>query len=235
MKKNTVLIIEDDSSLIRGLKDSFTAKGFEVKTAMDGETGLAIATSDPIDIVILDVMLPKLNGYQVCQGIRECERYMPIIMLTAKGQESDIIRGLNLGADDYVTKPFSILELLARANAFLRKNQQAEQYTFGDFTLDVDSHKLYLSGEEIALTPKEFGLLEFFIKRAGHALSRETILNAVWKSSVMTTARSVDRCVTTLRKKIEANPGKPQYIKSIRDIGYRFERGHLAETNHTTI
>lgn len=223
MKKDTVLIIEDDSTLIRGLKDNFTGRGYDVKTAMDGETGVQIATKESIDIIILDVMLPKLNGYEVCQRIREAERDMPIIMLTAKGQEEDIIRGLNLGADDYVTKPFSVMELLARVKTFLRRKPHVENFYFGNFNLDLNSRKLLSGDKEISLTPKEFGLLELFVKREGYALTREIILNAVWKSSVATTARSVDRCVTTLRKKIEPNPNKPIFIKSIRDVGYRFE------------
>lgn len=223
MRKNTVLIVEDDSSLIRGLRDSYVSKGFNVEIATDGESGVQIAITKPIDLIILDIMLPKLNGYEVCEAIRECERDMPIIMLTAKGQEVDIIRGLNLGADDYMTKPFSINELLARSNAFLRKKEAIEYYSFGDFLLDINSRTLMLKDKKISLTPKEFGLLVFFLKREGKALARETILNAVWNSSVLTTLRSVDRCVTTLRKKIEANPSQPHYIKSIRDIGYRFE------------
>jgi DNA-binding response OmpR family regulator len=150
---------------------------------------------------------------------------MPIIMLTAKGQESDIILGLNLGADDYVTKPFNIQELLARVNAHLRRRRREEikQHCFGDFTFDLDSRKLLCKGKEIELTPKEFGLLALFIKRAGCALTREEILRQVWGYDIMVTDRSVDRCVNTLRNKIEPDPDFPVFIKTIRDVGFRLE------------
>lgn len=220
---NTVLIVEDDSSLIRGLKDSFSQAGFKVLTAMDGEQGLHLAIVEPVDLILLDVMLPKMNGYEVCQGVREAQCDVPIIMLTAKGQEQDVVRGLNLGADDYVTKPFSIVELLARANAFLRSKKPIQEYFFGGFKVDMISRKLIFSGKEIPLTPKEFGLLALFISRENYALTRETILSAVWGSSVLTTLRSVDRCVTTLRTKLKKYEHCASYIKSIRDVGYRFD------------
>jgi DNA-binding response OmpR family regulator len=146
-------------------------------------------------------------------------------MLTAKGQEEDIIRGLELGADDYVTKPFSIRELAARVRAFLRRRRAkaTEVYRFGDCRLDLASHKLFRGEVEVPLTTKEFRMLEYFVRRPGRALTRGDILDNVWGSSVIVTARSVDRCITTLRGKIEANPRRPRYIRTIRDIGYRFE------------
>ncbi len=176
-------------------------------------------------MLILDLMLPKLNGYEICHALRAKGLEMPIIMLTAKGQEEDIIRGLELGADDYVTKPFSVRELLARAKAFLRRREAAESdvFQFGDCKLDFTARKLFRKGKEVALTTKEFGLLEFFSKRAGHALTRDQLLDAVWGHDIMVNDRSVDRCVTTLRAKIEADPHRPCYIQTIRDIGYRFE------------
>jgi DNA-binding response OmpR family regulator len=150
---------------------------------------------------------------------------MPIIMLTAKGQESDIILGLNLGADDYVTKPFNIHELLARVNAFLRRQRKEEirQFQFGDFVLNMDSRRLLRRGKEVELTPKEFKLLALFLKRSGCALTREEILKQVWGYDILVTTRSVDRCVTTLRNKIERNSHNPDFIRTIRDVGYRFE------------
>ncbi|MBX2859068.1 MAG: response regulator transcription factor [Cellvibrionaceae bacterium] len=223
MSKPTVLIVEDDFALVRGLTDSFHSNGYHVQVAMDGQTAIDIATSEPIDLVILDIMLPKLNGYQVCQEIRDNQRDMPIIMLTSKGQEADVVRGLNQGADDYVTKPFSILELLARAKAFLRKRSTVEQFNFGDYSLNFNSRTLSKNLIDIALTPKEYGLLCLFIRRQGQVLTRETILHQVWNSNVLTTRRSVDRCVSTLRKKIETQPNNPTFIKSVRDIGYRFD------------
>jgi DNA-binding response OmpR family regulator len=170
-------------------------------------------------------MLPGINGYEICRLIRGEGLEMPIIMLTAKGQESDIILGLNLGADDYATKPFNIHELLARVNAFLRRRRHEgiRQSQFGDFTLNLDSRQLLHRGKEIELTPKEFGLLALFVKRTGCALTRDEILKHVWGYDILVTARSVDRCVNTLRSKIEKNPERPICIKTIRDVGYRFE------------
>jgi len=170
-------------------------------------------------------MLPKINGYEICRLIRSEGLDMPIIMLTAKGQESDIILGLNLGADDYVTKPFNVRELQARVHAFLRRRKKdtIRQFSFGDFTLNLDSRQLLSRGKEVELTPKEFSLIELFAKRAGCALTRAEILKQVWGYDIMVTERSVDRCVNTLRNKIEQNPQMPTFIITIRDIGYRFE------------
>lgn len=223
--KHAVLIIEDDPTLLRGLKDNFESRGYRVRTANDGQSGLDAAFSDPPDLILLDIMLPGMNGYEICSSLREREWNMPIIMLTAKGQEEDIIRGLNLGADDYVTKPFNIHELLARVNAFLRRYQPTESqfYRFGDCELDISAHKLFKAGGEVILTTKEFRLLEYFVRRPGRALTRHDILESVWGSSVIVTTRSVDRCVATLRAKLEPDVHHPTYILTIRDIGYRFE------------
>lgn len=225
MPEETILIIEDDPTMLRGLKDNFTSQGFDVRTASDGKAGAEAAIAGPCDLVVLDIMLPKLNGYEVCRLVRGQGLDMPIIMLTAKGQEEDIIRGLELGADDYVTKPFSIRELLARTRAFLRRRAAAQEpvYRFGQCRLDLVSHKLFCAGVETPLTAKEFRLLAHFVRWPGRAMTRHEILNAVWGRSVIVTARSVDRCVTTLRAKIEADPRDPKHIITIRDIGYRFE------------
>jgi DNA-binding response OmpR family regulator len=222
-----ILIVEDEPALVRGLKDTFAAKGFHVLTAQDGEAGLELALSSAPDLILLDIMLPRINGYEVCRALREHGMEMPIIMLTAKGQEEDIILGLNIGADDYVTKPFKIRELVARVNAFLRRRSAGETdiFRFGEFMLDPGAHKLFRNGAEVQLTAKEFRLLAYMAARPGRALARNDILNAVWGSSVMVTPRSVDRCVTTLRAKIEPDPHSPTYIHTIRDVGYRFEPG----------
>ncbi|MBA7680955.1 Alkaline phosphatase synthesis transcriptional regulatory protein PhoP [subsurface metagenome] len=226
----SVLIIEDDPTMLRCLKDNFEFKDYRVLTAADGEEGLNAALNKKPDLVILDIMLPKINGYEVCRLIREQQLEMPIVMLTAKGQESDIVLGLNLGADDYVTKPFSIKELLARAAAFLRRSRQAEQdiYEFADYRLDIPARKLTRKGNEIKLSPKEFRLLELFVKRPGRALTRDEILNVVWGYDCFVGPRSIDRFVTTLRNKIEPGrqrrPGSdPTFIHTIREIGYKFE------------
>jgi DNA-binding response OmpR family regulator len=225
MTARKILIIEDDPALLRGLKDNFETQGYEVHTANDGQRGLDTLLKDPPDLLLLDLMLPRVNGYEICRTARVRHLQMPIIMLTAKGQEEDIVRGLESGADDYVTKPFSIRELLARVKAFLRRQgQEADSLEFGDFRLDRSAHKLFRQGTEVVLTSKEFRLLEFFLQRAGRALTRDTILDAVWGNDVIVTDRSVDRCVTTLRSKIESDPHNPVFIRTIRDIGYRFER-----------
>ena len=225
MAGESVLIIEDDTTLLRGLRDNFESRGYRVQTATDGETGLELALAEAPDLVILDIMLPRKNGYEVCWQIRDAKLDMPILMLTAKGQEEDIVRGLELGADDYVTKPFGIKELLARAAAFLRrrKTKVEEHYEFGDCRLDLRSHRVFRGGEELALSPKEFRLLEHFVRNVGRALTRDEILRSVWGSGILVTSRSVDRCVTTLRGKIEPDPRRPRYILTIRDVGYRFE------------
>ncbi|MGA3141568.1 MAG: response regulator transcription factor [Verrucomicrobiota bacterium] len=221
----TVLIIEDDPTMLIGLRDNFEFKGYKVLTAADGEKGLKAALNSKPDLIILDIMLPKINGYEICRLIREEKLAMPVIMLTAKGEESDIVLGLNLGADDYVTKPFSIKELLARAAAFLRraKKEVQDAYEFGGLRLDISARRLTRKNKEIELSPKEFNLLEYFVKKPGRALTRDEILNAVWGYDCVVTSRSIDRFVTTLRNKIEPDPARPIFIHTIRQIGYRFE------------
>lgn len=225
MSAETVLIIEDDPSMLRGLKDNFEFEGYHVITAIDGEAGLNAAVDSRADLIILDIMLPKINGYEICRLVRKEKLDMPIIMLTAKGQESDIVLGLNLGADDYITKPFSIKELLARANAFLRRRRSAEStvYEFSNCRLDISARKLTRGCKEIKLSPKEFKLLQFFVKSTGRALTRDEILNAVWGYNCFVTSRSIDRFVNTLRNKIEPDLHRPAFIHTIREIGYKFE------------
>jgi DNA-binding response OmpR family regulator len=225
MSSPSVLIIEDDPALLRGLKDNFESQQYRVRLARDGREGLAAALENPPDLLLLDIMLPRMNGYEICRAVRTSQLEMPIIMLTAKGQEEDIVRGLELGADDYVTKPFSIRELLARAKAFLRRGRAVASgvFQFGDCKVDFAAHKVFKNGEEVALTAKEFRLLEFFVQRRGRALTRDQILDGVWGNEIIVNDRSVDRCVTTLRAKIESDPHHPVCIKTIRDIGYRFE------------
>lgn len=220
-----VLIIEDDETLARGLRDNFRKHAYDVLVASDGASGLAAAVAHAPDLILLDIMLPNMNGYEVCEQLRSRKLDSTIIMLTANGQEHEIVRGLELGADDYVTKPFSIRELLARAKAFLRRRESGPQdeYTFGACRLDLVAHKLFRSGQEVSLTSKEYRLLTYLASRAGRALTRTDMLDAVWGSRVIVTTRSVDRCVTTLRGKIELDPKRPRHIRTIRDVGYRFE------------
>jgi DNA-binding response OmpR family regulator len=225
MTPATILIIEDDPTILRVVKDNCASRGHQVITARDGEAGLDFALNGGPDLILLDLMLPKVNGYEICRAVRAEKLEMPILMLTAKGQEEDIVRGLELGADDYITKPFSIRELMARVQAFLRRHRAGSTptYEFGSWRLDTVSHRLLRDGSEVPLTTKEFRLLEYFLQRPGRALTRDIIMNAVWGNAVMVTSRSVDRCVTTLRSKIEPDPHRPAFIHTIREIGYRFE------------
>ena len=227
MNGQRILIVEDEPALLRGLKDTFETRGFQVITAGDGETGRGIALKENPDIILLDIMLPRVNGYEICRDVRARGLEMPILMLTAKGQEEDIVLGLNLGADDYIIKPFRRGELIARVNAFLRRSRfkGAAVARFDDYELNLAAHKLFRAGKEVELTTKEFGLLAHFVERRGCALTRDDILNAVWGDAVIVTPRSIDRCVATLRAKIEPDQRHPAYIHTVRDIGYRFEPG----------
>ncbi len=223
--KPRILIIEDEPALMRGLNDTFAAKGFKVIAATNGASGMAAALMGEADVILLDLMLPKVNGYEICRAIRHKGLTRPVLMLTAKSQEKDIILGLNLGADDYITKPFRVGELLARVNAFLRRSRTtpAHECVFGPFRLDQAARKLFRDGQEVILTAKEYALLGHFTSRPGRALARNDVLDAVWGRCVIVTGRSVDRCVATLRAKIEVDPRNPEFIHTIRDIGYRFE------------
>jgi DNA-binding response OmpR family regulator len=221
----TILIVEDDPAMLRGLKDNFEYKGYRTITAKDGEEGLNTALNAKPDLIILDIMLPKINGYEICRLIRKEDLDMPIIMLTAKGEESDIVLGLNLGADDYVTKPFSIRELLARVERFLsrRRKEKQDVFEFGRMRLDVSARVLTKDGRQIELSPKEFSLLCYLLNNQGRALTRDQILNAVWGYDSYVNTRTVDRFITTLRNKIEPDSHNPQYIRTMRTIGYKFE------------
>ncbi len=223
MPEATILIVEDDPSMLEGLRDNFGYEGYCVRTADDGEEGLEAALDGRPDLIVLDIMLPKINGYEVCRVLRERGVDVPIVMLTAKGQESDIVLGLEVGADDYVTKPFGIMELLARVKALLRRCMPTGSQTrcLGDVKVDLKARSVSRDGEEIHLTPKEFGVLEFLLERPGHALTRNQILNAVWGHSVFVTPRSVDQCINTLRAKTESSGA--QFIKTLRGVGYRLD------------
>jgi DNA-binding response OmpR family regulator len=231
VSEGRLLLVEDEPALARGLSDTLRAQGFDVQIAGDGQRGLEIALSERPDLILLDIMLPKMNGFEVCRTLRSQGLDVPIVMLTAKGQEEDIILGLNLGADDYITKPFRTGELIARAKALLRRrgSDRAVQ-RFGNCEIDLTARKVLRGGAPVDLTAREFALLAYFASRPGRALARDTILNAVWGATVFVTPRSIDRCVATLRAKVEPDPHNPIYIQTIREIGYRFEpSGTVAE------
>jgi DNA-binding response OmpR family regulator len=230
MTRARVLLVEDEPALARGLSDTLRSNGFEVTVATDGERGFDAAVSGQHDLILLDVMLPKVNGYEICRTVRAQGLDVPILMLTAKGQEQDVVMGLNLGADDYITKPFRVGELVARVRAFLRRRQAGPAVVrFGDCEVDPVARRVTRGGAPLELTAKECALLLYFASRPGCALSRDVILNAVWGNAVFVTPRSIDRCVATLRAKVERDPHHPVYIHTIRDIGYRFEPNGAAQ------
>lgn len=224
MNTSKMIIIEADPAILFGLRDNFIRAGYQVKSAVEGNLGLEIARSWQPDLLLLDLMLPGLHGYQICRELRAAENDVPIIMHTAMGREEDVIQGLNLGADDYATKPFSIQELLARVASFLRRHKQAPTLIrLGACEINLTARELRRNGTLTDLSPKEFGLLKFFLRHPDRALTREQILNAAWGLDAFVTERSVDRDVTVLRQKIEDNPHRPKYVKTVQKIGYRFE------------
>ncbi|MAS96582.1 MAG: DNA-binding response regulator [Verrucomicrobiales bacterium] len=224
--EHQILIVEDDPTLLRGVCDNFASRGYFVRKATDGEAAIESALHQCPDLIVLDVMLPKVNGYEVCRYLRQENINCPIIFLTAKGEESDVLLGLGLGADDYLPKPFSIRVLLARVEAVLRRvgnrsDESQEMHEFGSFRLDTRARKLRGADNQVVkLSPKEYELLAFFLDHRGEALSREKIMDSVWGYDVTVTSRSVDRFVTTLRKLIESENG--EFIETIRQFGYRF-------------
>ena len=223
-----VLVIEDDWAILRGLTDNLEADGHEVVTATDGEAGYSMILSEKPDLVILDLMLPKSSGYEVCRKVRSDDLALPIIMLTARGEESDRVFGLDLGADDYVTKPFSIRELLARVRALLRRSEtrleKLERLEFDDVSIDFLRFEAAKGGEPLAMTRKEFGVIRFLATRNGEAVSRTELLTEVWGYDHYPTTRTVDNHVASLRAKLEDDASTPKHLLTVRGIGYRFVR-----------
>jgi DNA-binding response OmpR family regulator len=226
--RRTVLVVEDDEAMALALRDGFGSEGDQVLSARDGAEGLRLAESRAADIVILDVMLPKLSGVDVCRRLRRDGNGVPIIMLTARGQEIDRVVGLRAGADDYVTKPFSFLELLARVDAVLRRaggrNGGADlcRYVLGDVELDFKRLEARRDGRPLEITAREFALLRFFICHEGEVLSRDTLLDAVWGYEGGSLSRTVDTHIAKLRKKIEDRPAAPRHILTVHRVGYKF-------------
>ncbi|MGJ8694724.1 MAG: response regulator transcription factor [Verrucomicrobiaceae bacterium] len=218
-----MLIVEDDATLGVGLRDHFLGLNWEVLLARDGEEGLRLAFEERIDIILLDLMLPKVDGYEICRSLRREKIETPILMLTAKGQVDDVVHGLETGADDYLVKPFSLRELDARVKVLMRRVDDGKtDFNFGEGChLDRTGRVLKIGGEVIALTPKEFDLLVVFLQNAGRAMTRDQLLGAVWGHGLLVTVRSVDRCVKTLRKKLgERNVGP---LVAVRGVGYRWD------------
>jgi DNA-binding response OmpR family regulator len=228
-RPKTILIVEDDRALMLGLAENLTGAGYRVIQAADGREGQKAAVERKPDLIILDVMLPGVSGYEVCRSLREKQVRTPIVMLTARAEEFDKLVGFDMGADDYVTKPFSVKELLARVRAILAREERLEagepQYRFADFVLDRDTRALTRAGKEIPLTRTEFDLLAYFLAHEGKSLSRETLLRDVWGMEYYGTQRSLDTFVAMLRAKIEKDPRKPRHILTVHGVGYRFVRG----------
>ena len=216
-----ILIVEDDAAILRGLEMNLQLEGYEVSIAMDGKTGLQLAIERNIDLVVLDIMLPGLNGYQVVQKMRKHRADMPVILLSARSAEVDKIMGLDLGADDYVTKPFSLGELMARVKAHLRRHAPETLVRFSDVEVDFERDLVRKAGEVVQMSNKEYELLKLLIDREGRVLPRETILDVVWGHGYFGTDRTVDNFITRLRQKID-QPGTPRHILTIRGVGYRF-------------
>ena len=221
-----VLIIEDEPDMVLGLQDNFEYEGYEVLVARDGKDGMSQALSGKPDLILLDIMLPRMSGLDVCRQLRRNGVDIPVIMLTARGQEIDKVIGLEVGADDYVTKPFSIKELLARVRAQLRRASkqvvQIESYNLGDIELNFSNYQATKAGEQIELSPREFEILKYFIQHRGEAITRERLLDDVWGYDCFPITRTVDNHIAKLRQKIEPVPADPQYIITIHRVGYKF-------------
>lgn len=221
-----ILLVEDEPGLILTLTDRLQSENFEVVSRTDGESGLQTALSENFDLIVLDVMLPKKNGYDVCRDLRQKNITTPILMLTAKGETLDKVLGLKLGADDYLTKPFEIIELLARIEALLRRspvaNNSAENFLFGDVAVNFKRAEVTKNNEPIELSAIEFKLLQFLIENRGAVHSRDKLLDEVWGYDAMPSTRTVDVHVAWLRQKLEDNPKYPQFIQTVHGLGYKF-------------
>ena len=220
-----ILLIEDDPSILRGLQMNLGLEGFQLVAARDGQEGVEFARSQKPDLIVLDMMLPKLSGIEVIRALRQVDHDTPIVVLSAKDQESDKVLALSLGADDYVTKPFSVAELVARIRASLRRqrrHQATTQLSFGHITLDLEGRRLLQDGVEIESTAREFDLLHHFVQHPGVVFSREQLMQQVWGADHFGTPRTVDNFIVRLRSKIEADPDEPQHIETVRGVGYRF-------------
>jgi DNA-binding response OmpR family regulator len=223
--KKTILLIEDEPQIILGLKDSLEFEGFRVVTAEKGRDGIALARSENPDAVILDLMLPDVNGYSVCEEIRRWNAFIPILMLTARSQETDKIRGLDAGADDYVTKPFSVNELIARMRAIFRRAQRGsgapDSFEIGEAKVNLGAHTVSVRGTEHQLSFYEVELLRLLVERSGQPVSRDEILSKIWGLEAAPTNRTVDNFIVKLRKKIEKSPDKPAHILTVYGFGYK--------------
>jgi DNA-binding response OmpR family regulator len=224
-----VLIVEDDPVILKGLAESLTFEGYEVLTAEDGKAGYQACETHKPDILLLDVMLPKISGLDLCRRLRQEGMQKPILMLTARSSETDRVVGLDLGADDYVTKPFSLPELMARVRALLRRSQiqssTPDYLRFGDVEIDFRAYEATRRGNVVQLTRKEFEILRLLGARVGNVVTREQLLNEVWGYDSYPATRTVDNHIATLRAKLEEDPAEPDYIRTVHGIGYKLDLG----------
>jgi DNA-binding response OmpR family regulator len=223
--KRTILVIDDEPHIVLGLKDALEFEGFSVLTAATGRAGMQLAQRDRPDAILLDLMLPDLNGYQVCEEVRRTNQFVPIIMLTAKSQEADKIRGLEVGADDYVTKPFGVGELVARIRAIFRRTHRPSEvpsFQLGEVTVNVASHSIEREGKRPEqLSFYEIELLRFLYERKGQAVGRDELLDKIWGLEANPSNRTIDNFVVKLRKKIEKSPDRPKHILTVYGFGYK--------------
>lgn len=223
-----ILVVDDEKLIVKGIRFSLEQDGMKVDCAYDGEEALSMARMTEYDVVLLDVMLPKHDGFEVCQMIREFSN-MPIIMLTAKGDDMDKILGLEYGADDYITKPFNILEVKARIKAIIRRNGRSTEsdgpkiLAYGDLKMDCESRRVYIAGKEVNLTAKEFDVLELLVRNPNKVYSRENLLNLVWGYDYPGDVRTVDVHIRRLREKVEENPSDPRFVHTKWGVGYYFQ------------
>jgi two-component system alkaline phosphatase synthesis response regulator PhoP len=223
-----ILLVEDEPGLILTLTDRFKSEGYDVVSAADGDAALKIATAEKFDLIVLDVMLPKKTGYDVCRDLRQQGNSTPILMLTAKGETIDKVLGLKLGADDYLTKPFEVIELLARIEALMRRSpatangRSDASFAFGDVSIDFKRAEVLRAAAPLDLSAMEFKLLQFLIENRGTVHSRDALLDAVWGYDAMPTTRTGDVHIAWLRQKLEPNPKHPQYIQTVHGLGYKF-------------
>lgn len=224
----SILVVEDDVHIARGLVRNLEFEGFSVQMSSDGELALEMIVDTRPDLILLDVMLPKMNGFEILREVRRLDLDIPVILLTAKAQEIDKVTGLDLGADDYITKPFSLTELLARVRAVLRRKQRFEKQTekveFGAVVVDFGAHRVSMRGEPVKMTFRELALLKLFTQREGSALPREEIVRKVWGYDYEGTDRTLDNFVSRLRQKLEHDPTDPKHFLTVRGVGYRFVR-----------
>jgi DNA-binding response OmpR family regulator len=229
-----ILVVEDDASIVTGLRGALTAEGYTVDAATDGKRGFEKAQAGDLALIVLDIMLPGMSGLEITKRLRDAGRATPIILLTARGEESDRVLGLELGADDYLTKPFSVRELLARIKTVLRRSRGGRQparaqFEFGGIVVDFKSQRAAKHGHDLDLSAREFRILAYFIEHEGEMLSREQLLNEIWGYDVFPTTRTVDNHIARLRKKVEDEPDAPRFIKTQRGAGYIFEAGGVAD------